>query len=176
MDLGTALYKAISGRQPRTEVHDFPGALKWLSGRYGTKTEAARALGVPRSTFTRWLGGSKPKAGRGDTITEMVRGMQRRVRLSPGRERRLRAAPARDFQITGTIRYSSIEEDREVGIGRYLDPSVPNDLVTAFLDGASPDELAEIFHEGILDDGFYYDTFDPHGNDNWDIREVWGWA
>lgn len=177
MELGEALYRAICGRQSRTEISGLGKGLNWLLGRSGSKAEAARALGVPRSTFTRWLAGAKPRGQRGDDTFKTLLKMQRRARLTPRRERKLRAAPARDTMITGSYRYD--QDHREVRIGIYLDPSTINQLVDAFLDGASTEQLAEIFHENILDDGFYERTFDPHNedpDDSWDVKEVWGWG
>lgn len=80
--------------------------------------------------------------------------------------------------VVGTYSYDDAHsEDREVRIGEYMN-DVGADLVDAFLDGASPNDLWDIAHDAINDHGWYADTFerespDPH---QWDVDEITGWG
>lgn len=175
MDLGNALYHMITGRSARTEVNGFAGALKYVSGRYGSKAAAARALGVAPSTFRGWLSGRRPKADRAAGITGMAQRMQRRARLPKNREKRIRGMDPATVTMVAKYDYDDREQFREVPIGRYLNHTLGDRLIDAYLDGAGTTELAEIFHDGISEAPFYERTFDPSNpddEDGWDIRSI----
>lgn len=167
---------------PHSEIASFGAAIEYLLGAAGgVASRAAGLAGVPPSTFRGWLHGRQPKAERaGQMFTAALRA-QRRARLPKGRERRLRNSDMSGVTVMGTFRYAGGgsmrgAEDREVDLGSYMD-NVADDLVDAFLDGASTDELAAIFHEGINDGGFYEQTFDPGNPDGgWDIDDISGWG
>lgn len=180
MDPGEALYQHITdGRSSATEIRTFGQAVKYLVRRYGSASNAARAAGVPPSSFRHWATGKRtPPSERAGDITDLAQAMQRRGRLSKGREHRLRE-PDTDFKMVGRLTYDSQPEpDREISLGNYLEDGVGDRLVDAYLDGASPDELAEILHEAIYDAPFYEETFDPYGSGHlaWDIDSIEGWG
>lgn len=174
MDIGQALFRHIAGSSPRRAVNDFSTAISFVAGQHKSKAAAARALGVAPSTFRRWLGGAKPKPERAAGIISAAKGMQRRARLSPGREKRLRRGGG-NITVLAKYDYDQTEQFREIAMYRYLDADVGDHLVDAYLEGAGPDTLAEIFHESISDAPFYENTFDPNRGedvDGWDVREV----
>lgn len=180
VDLGEALYREIAKRSPHTEVQTFADALRYYVGGAESVSAAARELGVPRRTLRGWLEGRQPRGGGGWLVDE-ARREQRRERLSPARERKLRAPGALDdVKIVGGLTYGSTPDpDRDYDVGSWLD-EVQNDIIDAYLDGASTDELAEIFHEGINDGGFYADVLDPgdYGTSQLhvDITDIEGWG
>ncbi len=176
--VGAAIYTAITGgRHMRTEVSTFAKALGWLRNRNPSTAAMARSLGVPRSTLRRWLAGtSTPRSHRQDSIVNAIRSAQRRLRLTPGRERRLRRAETGEIKMVARYRYDPPNLWRTVDIGRYLDPAMRKELVDSYLAGGTADDFHAIFHDNILDAGFYAQTFDPdigYGN-GWDVREF-GW-
>jgi len=181
VDLGEAIYREITGgRSPRTEISTFGGAIEYLLGAAGgIAARAARLAGVPPSTFRGWMGGRQPKADRAGEVVRAALRQQRRDRLPRGRERRMRRPGALDeVKIVGRLTYDSAPEpDRDVDLGAYLD-EVQDEILDAYLDGASTGELAAIMHEGIGGAPFYEQTFDPDaaGHFSWDIDDLDGWA
>lgn len=81
-----------------------------------------------------------------------------------------------DVKLVGRLTYDGVPEpDRDVDIGRYME-DIQNEILDAYLDGASPEELADFFIEGVEDD-WYRDTLsgeDTHMS--WDIDSLDGWA
>ncbi len=180
MDLGEAIYREITGRSPHTEVATVGGAIEYLLGRAGgVAAAAARLAGVPASTFRGWLRGRQPKAP--GELVGAAQEQQRRDRLSRGRERRLRAPGSLSgTRVEGGIKYrgkNDRSEDRTIDLGGYLDP-IEDELVDAYLAGASTDQLAEIFHEGIVGAPFYSTIFDPDQDNEmgFDFDGLDGWA
>lgn len=92
MKLGEAAYRAITaGRSPYTEPETFDDAVAYFLTRFPSISAAARALDVPRSTFSAWARGRVPRdAERVGALVRAARRDVRRRRLSKGRERRLR--------------------------------------------------------------------------------------
>lgn len=171
--LGEALYREMTGRSPRTEVNTVGGAVEHFMARAGgVAARAARLAGVPASTFRGWVRGRQPKEP-GELVDRAARS-DRRARLSAGRERRLRDASPEGWTMIATYEYDG--RSRGMDIGRYLDATLPDDLVDAYLAGADLDELGEIFTLGVDDshgNGFYTQTFN---NGAWSVASLAGWA
>lgn len=179
MDLGEVIYREITnGRSPHTEVTSWSDALELIVGEAGSGRAAARELGIAETTLRGWRHGRTPRDG-GDFVLDAALKMQRRARLRPGREARLRKPGALgEAKLVGRLSYDGAPEpDRDVGIGDYLS-EVQNDLVDAYLDGASLDELAEIFVDGIEGATFYEETMGAGGAGHmeWDFDSLDGWA
>lgn len=178
MDLGEAIYREITGRSPHTEVTGFQGALNYLVSRFGSASAAAKASGFPPSSFRHWVSsGRVPGSEKRSDVIDAALLQQRRDRLPRGREARMRAPGALDdVRMVGSLTYDSAPEpERDVDLGSYMD-EVQNQVLDAYLDGASLDELADIWIEGV-NDHFYHDTLaetDPHLS--WDIDGLDGWA
>jgi hypothetical protein len=181
VDPGEAIYRHITGgKQSRTEIRTFGDAVKFLVRRYGSASNAARAAGVPPSSFRHWASGKrKPTSERAGDILDMALLAQRRGRLSKKRERELRA-PLDGFKMVGRLTYDSAPEpDRELGLDPYLADDLGDQLVDAYLDGATPDELAAILSDALSDAPFYQDTLDPYSDDGhlaWDVDSIEGWG
>lgn len=178
MDLGSALYREITGRSPASEITTFQRALDYLIGGKSVSA-AARDLGVARSTLRGWIAGRTPRGGRRQDIVDRASREQRRARLPRRREQRMRDNGLSGLTVIARYQYDSgpVENFREVDLGQYL-ADVADQLLDAYLDGAPVEDLAEIFHEAIHDSPFYEKTFDPTLDDEigWDIRDIRGWA
>lgn len=183
--LGEALYDRITnGRSPRTEPATLGAALAVIVGNAGSVAGAARMMGVPRRTFRDWISkgyAGKPTGAGGTRNGEVIRAalrIERRARLPRGRERRLRNTPPSSVTIDGTYEYRGRGGAREekryaVAVGDYMRPGTLGDVLDAFLDGASLDELGDTFAAGIDDPhGFYSDTLDSGHEHGWDVDEV----
>jgi len=180
VDLGEALYREITGRSPYTEVSSVGAAIEYLLVKGGSAAAGARLAGVAASTFRGWLKGRQPKNPGG--IVSTAQRAQRRDRLPKGRERRMRAPGALSgVKIVGGLTYGSTPDpDREFDIGPYMDDA-QNDILDAYLAGASLDDLAEIFHDAISGAPFYENVFDPgqdpgQGHMGVEITDLDGWA
>lgn len=177
MDLGSAVYEAMAGGAAGGEPAGFRDALNYLADGAISTSALARDLGVARSTLRGWLGGRTPRGARGDRIVEGAQLEWRRDVLSSSRERQMRSDWSTDsLVVVGTYTYDgkagprSADEDREVALGEYLN-DVGENLVDAFLDGATPQELGDIVADAINDHGFYADSFGG-GSGSWDVSEV----
>ena len=172
MDLGEAIYRRITGRSPHTEVSTFAGAVTYLVTRFGSASAAARASGFPPSSFRHWVSsGRVPVAEKRSDVVEAALLQQRRDRLPPGREKRMRRPGAlNEVEMIGTVTLSDKDEYREVDIGRYMDDA-ENELIDAYLDGATTDELAEIWAASV-NDSFYRNGLE---DGDWDIDRLDGW-
>lgn len=178
MTPGEAIYREITGgRSPRTEITGWRDGLAWLRGQAGSTSALARELGVNRSTLRGWLDGRTPRGDRAGMVARAALRAQRRARLPKGREKRLRAPGSlSDVKMVGSLNYGTEPEpERDLNIGDYL-ADIQNDLVDAYLDGASTDELADILAGGIEDADFYADTLSSDGSMDWDITSMDGWA
>lgn len=174
-DLGAQVYKAISGRSINTEPQTFSDALRYftrLAG--GNISAAARLAGVPRRTFRDWTEGKGLGPRSADRRGEVARSAKlssRRERLGARKEAKLRAAgeDAVDIELTGYYNYDGDPDPRApIIISEYMDPDAGNRLVDAYLAGAGPDELRELFADLITDAPFYAQTMglpvtDEHG-------------
>lgn len=78
-----------------------------------------------------------------------------------------------DLTLAGTLIVSDRDEEREIDLGRYMD-EVQNELIDAYLDGASTDELGEILL-GAVEDPFYHDSLEGEGPTHWEIDGLDGW-
>jgi len=160
-DLGTALWAAISSSGAADQVGTFGEAVDYLVGQYGSASAAGRAIGVPQSTFRHWVAGRQPRGHRAGGV------------VAAARRDQARPLPAAGVKMTGRHLYGGTrpEQDRSIDVGRYLDDNVPEDLLDAYRDGATPDQLAEIFVEGISGAPFYTDSL---GKDHWDLDSIEG--
>lgn len=179
VDLGEAIYREIAGgRSPHTEIGGWAGALSFLLGQAGgSNRQLARDLGIGESTIRGWRSGRVPRGDRRGELVDAAHRMQRRQRLAAGREKRLRRPAAMDsVTVGGYIIVSDEPEERDIALGDYLADTLADDLVDAYLDGASLDELAETFAEGIDGAPFYEDAAHPDGPVGWDVTDLGGWA
>lgn len=172
-DLGHALLDLMGGGQVgEADYYDPPGAVDVLVDYYGSLSAAARELGIPRRTMRGWAEGRTPRGG-GGWLSELAAQLERDMYGAPDID-------DGDVEISGTFRYAgggSMKgaEDRTVNIGDYLSPGTMANVRAAYLAGADGPQLAEIFHAGINDNGFYADTFDPaNPSGGWDIDIIGG--
>jgi hypothetical protein len=179
-DLGAQVYKAIAGRSVNTEPHTATDAVAWFMRQAGGNiSAAARLAGVPRESMRDWAKGiSKPKAARGEALAKSAQLSERRARLGPRKEARLRAAgdsPVIDIQVTGSYNYDDAPENRApIVISEYMDTDAGDQLVDAYLAGAGPGELRELFADLIVDAPFYAETMGlpPADTNGWWISNV----
>lgn len=145
MDFGEMIYRTLSGGlSSHTESADLPRMLSAILKAAGSPTAAARIIGVHPSTLRRWRAGTASPSARSAPLLQRA---VRRARLTPRREARIRAsAPA--LRVV----------QRDNGRRRDLDarnfgwrPGASNDVVDAFLAGASPADLRKITKKGIRD-------------------------
>lgn len=178
MDMGEAIYREITGgRSPRTEDRDFSDSLDYLVGAFGSASAAARALGVPPSSMRHWVSsGRMPKGPRAGIVTTAARQLERQIRLSEKREKRLRTKGFVALTVKCVIVVSDDDESRDLNLGPYLDDGLEDDLLDAYLAGASIEDLGEMFHQGISGSDFYSDVFDPHGPYDLDVKDIGGWG
>lgn len=176
MELGEAIWREITGRSPRAEITSFGDAVNYLLGRAGSASAAARVIGVPPSTFRHWVSsGRVPKGERKGDVIEMASLQKRRDMLPRGREKRMRKPDSLGTAVKCVISISPPrEEERELELASWLGYDVENDLIDAYLEGATPDDLAEIFHDAIEGSAFYSDVFDSYGGYDVNITDL-GW-
>jgi hypothetical protein len=172
-DLGEAIYRAMAGRSPFTEVRTFGQGVSYLLGMAGGNIAgAARLAGVPRKTFADWANkGVVPRdIGRQAGILSLARAAERRARLPRGREKRLRKLRPQNCNIAAEYRYD--DSDRVVQIGPYVDANVYNALCDAFLAGADLDGLRQVFAAHVDDPAGFYQTFgnDPDDDNGWVVQ------
>lgn len=174
-DIGTVLFQALGGGPEEVDDYDDPDS--WRDDVieiFGSVSKAARELGVPRSTLRGWLAGREPKRG-----ADWFSGRLLRAARPTAVADRIRDLPATGVRIHGTFRYDgggSMKgaEDRDVPIGEYLAPYVLADLADAYVEGAGPEQLAEIFADNIIDGGFYSQTFSGDAGGEWVIDYIDG--
>lgn len=172
-DLGEAIYRAMSGRSPFTEVRTFGQGVSYLLGMAGGNVAgAARLAGVPRKTFADWARkGVVPRSiGRQAGVLSLARAAERRARLPRGREKRLRKIRPQNCNIAAVYTYDGT--DRVVQIGPYVDPNVYNALCDAFLAGADLAGLRQVFAAHVDDPSGFYQTFgnDPDDDSGWKVE------
>jgi len=181
-DLGTAIYKALSGgRSPNTEPTSFGDALGYfVKAAGGNVSAAARLMGVPRRSLRDWLGGvSTPKGDRRRDVARSAQLSARRQRLTPRREARLRGlTDSQGVVLVGQYNYdtaSGIDEDRRVMIGHYLDDDTVPELVDAYLSGASPADLRDLFASKVNDPSDFYSrtmALPPTDDHGWTVNSI----
>lgn len=109
-----AVYRALTGRSPRTGTQVTPATLRELERAYGGVSKAAAAAGVGRETWRRWrLGTQQPKPANLAHMLEAVR----RSRLAAGRRRRLlHGRPmmhlAGDYSVSSDNRFRELDTDQ----------------------------------------------------------------
>lgn len=157
------LYAAIVGRSrraplrtPDTEGQGVTGVLRELEAHYGGIRAAARATGVPLSTWGFWRAGvRKPKPGR----LEALRPFQRRARVAASREKWMRRTTSQiGLHLTLTVSRDTRERKiiitgwREVPLVRTM----RDDILNAFfaMNGTRAVEIIE----DALNGGIHHDT------------------
>ncbi len=173
-DIGEAIYRAMAGRSPFTEVRTFGQGVSYLLGMAGGNIAgAARLAGVPRKTFADWARkGVVPRdIGRQAGILSLARAAERRARLPRGREKRIRAKDPSGCQFVGTYNYDPPGDDRVVKIGPYLVPGVYGALCDAFLAGSDLEGLRQVFADHIDDPANFYQSIgnDPGDDHGWTV-------
>lgn len=153
------------------------GAAEGLVGLFGGVSQAAREMGVPRSTFRRWLAGSTPKGPNAGQLEEFARDEWRTAQADNDRWTHgigeLRVVGTFDYAAGGSMKGA---ERRDIPLGQYMDAGALDRLVDAYRDGADAEELGEIAADAINDPaGFYRSTFDPDNpRGHWDIERITG--
>jgi hypothetical protein len=173
-DLGEALLDALGGDVSPYSATTPQTAAYGLVGAYGSVSAAARAMEVPRSTFRRWLAGSSP---RGEMLDELLDFAREEWRASQDDDLDLG-----ELRVVATFSYAGGKaakgaEHRDIPLGQYLMPGTADELLDAYRDGASGDELAELLAGNINDpSGWYRDTFDPDNRygGEWKVERVYG--
>lgn len=180
-DLGAQVYKALAGRSINTEPTTIPEAVSWfLRQAQGNVSAAARLAGVPRRSMRDYAEGkSRPKGDRGAAMVQSAKLSERRARLGPRKEARIRGAgnggDLIDIQVTGSYNYDGATDNRApIMISEYMDTDAGDQLVDAYLSGAGPGELRELFAGLIVDAPFYAETMGlPPGNEHgWWITDL----
>lgn len=133
MNLEDGIYRLMvgpSGRRRSTEGRDLKSTIAEIERAIGgTYTDAARELGVPRTTWRNWRRGSRPKPA----AFALLRRAQRRARLSNAREALLRGDPA--VRVYGWVRVSKDTRHRVLRVSTYSSWVRPMpDIVDAWLD------------------------------------------
>lgn len=180
--IGEAVMAAIAGGPVRDVATVSGGVQAWIS-EYGSLRAAARQMGVAPSTLRGWRDGRTPRGGIGSWLIESGRAIKRAAQLDPAREARMRQDWSLDrLKVTATYHYASggtmrhgRSDERVLDLGPYM-ADVGEQLVDAYLDGASADELGDIFVGGIGDNGWYAQTFREEGDGAWDILTWEGWG
>jgi hypothetical protein len=173
--LGDALYAEITAggytNQDDGEDQDYglTDALADL-GRGRSTAELARELGVPRTTLRRWMAGATPKRDVGPIIA--VGQTIRRAEDVAGREDQLRDNIG-NVVVRGWITVSKDVSRRDVRAQNLqLNDSTGDQLIDAFLNGATPARLAAIFTRNV-GDKFYRRVLN---DGSWNVLTVDGWA
>lgn len=168
-DTWRLLYRAIVGaskrapfRTPETEGQGVQAVLRELEAHYGGIRAAARATGVPLSTWGFWRAGvRKPKPGRLDAL----RPFQRRARVPLSRERWMRKTTSQ-IGLHLTLAVSNDSRERKIIITGWrevpLVRTMRDDILNAFfaMNGTRAVEIIE----NALDGGVHHDT---------DIEEIY---
>lgn len=73
------------------------------------------------------------------------------------------------MHVAGTLPYDGSE--RDLDLDQWLVDGWQDELIDAFLDGASPEELMEILHDHMSGDmpPFYAQFFDPTSDESWQL-------
>lgn len=175
MNLGEALHAFFLERVDQAEeLWDTPqAAAESLAEYYGSTSAAARELGVPRRTFRDWASGRSSPRGGGGWLMDLARDLVAEMFGDEDDE-----MLGDSIGIHGDYVYSDGTQMRgaeERSITLELRRGTMNRVHAAWKAGASQDELAELFHAGITDHGFYEATFDPAGSiygGQWDIHSI----
>lgn len=185
-DLGYNIYRAMTGRKsPNTEPTSFADALGWfVKAAGGNVSAAARLAGVPRRTFRDWTEGKglgPRSAARRAEVRRSATISERAARFGTRREARIRASESlAGATVTGAYNYDvnngAKGERKPIQIGEYLSDDAGEQLADAFMNGASPAELREVFASCLTEDatGFYERTMalPPTDNHGWTVSNV----
>jgi transcriptional regulator with XRE-family HTH domain len=149
--LGDALYAEITAggytnQDDDDQAYGLTDALADL-GRGRSTAELARELGVPRTTLRRWIAGATPKRDV-NPIIEVARTV-RRAEAVAEREDDLRAGMS-GVTVTGWLTVSKDVSRRTVNAQTLqLDPHLGDRLMDAYLNGAGPAKLRQVFIAGV---------------------------
>jgi hypothetical protein len=168
MRLGESILREFSGgRSPDQEVTNQADALRVLLVEQGGSVSGlARFLDRPRRTVRGWLTGTTPRGG-ARWIVHAAVVTQRRSWLDAEEEDRLRNG----FDVVTVGGTLSISDDEARVLELEFLPGYGDQLVDAYLDGATAEEMETIFINGIADD-WYRDAVADHWDTNW--LDPWG--
>lgn len=174
MSLGDALYAELSAGgytyEEDDEDYTLADALQDL-GRGQSVRSLAAELGVARSTLRGWLAGAVPKRDVGP-LMDVARNIRRAEDIEDRRDELL--AGFMDLDLDGWIQISSEKPRRStVPASRLdIDESVADDLIDAYLGGAGPGRLQQIFARAV-GDKFYREAL---RSNKFNVISVNGWA
>lgn len=155
MDLGTAIYKGLTGRLPTGEKRPLVLRMDEMERLLGSRRAAREAAGVSQRTWERWRSGAqRPSAAK----LSALRLAQRRARLNVVKEQHIRgrgwhAAPA-GLTIKGRFQVSSEKSrERTINPGPFMPPMVPGPdvfgpMIDAYLRG-DDQAAAAILEAGV---------------------------
>lgn len=181
--MGEAILAHMGGA---ANIGGLRGAIAYGARSRGSLAAFAREAGVSASTMRGWASGRKPRSSQSGLVDTM-RAEARADALGAGNFDNISALTIvgkygyRDKDgghFTASNSRGAADRDRTVQLGDYLQPSTGPRLVQAYLAGAGPERLGQIFADGINDNGFYARTFDPDNadGDGWDIDAITGWG
>lgn len=133
----------------------------------GSQAQAARDMGIPRSTLRRWLKGGRP--------AKPARVLAGRMLAQRQTERRrvgdlLDSEPPGNIRMVGAINYgTSPEPERDVNLGAYLPWTFKDDVLKVIAAGGGPEELQKLLIESLTDDFYAQSIADGW----WDIDEFY---
>lgn len=149
-ELADALYKGITGGRSRAiDAKPLAARVAAIEKRAGSRSAAAKLIGVSPETLRRWLKGGQTPTGKNAAKLDAA---GRRAVLSARREEQLRKQKALStgkknprgktiinrhrMVIKGTIRVSGDErDDRKIDVGEYLPAEVVGNVLDAWLSG-----------------------------------------
>lgn len=145
-DLGTLVYKAITGKSPASEPTDVARQITLIRSHFPSAAAMARAMGLQARTVRSWTSGkSKPSPASRRGLTAVVR----RLRLTELRQRKIIAAQS---PFDDTIRILKPYDGRTATLNRRSlrwEPIGAQRIITAYLSGASTDVLADEFVQAV---------------------------
>lgn len=159
MSIEENIYRGLTGRSPRSEMHTFGGQLGALLAHAGGTRSAAAQLAVSQRTIQRWLAGTQRPS---KAAAARLAALQRRLRLAPTRERRLRRANNPLVRIELQISADTRTRDLD---GRNLKWAVDGvgDIIDWWIDG--DDSMVRRAFLEAIDDHWYRDQIINNEND-----------
>lgn len=138
-DLGSLIYRALTGYSPRSEPTTTAGQLAYIRSHYASTTAMAKAMGMPRRTVSDWIAG-KHAPSRG--YQAGIRAMARYFRMSPLRRQKMisRNSP----NAKGIVEYDSRNRRIDARAMKWSNLGLAN-LINAYLNGATLREMEDTF-------------------------------
>lgn len=150
VSFGEGLYRALTGKSPRSEGKTHGAwardAVKNLggAGRGGGVRKLAERMGVAPSTVRKWMR-STSRTGKGisEENKSKLKQAQRAARITPGRAARFRGSMKKGADgsaggglvITGIIVVSEDVRERTIHLGHYLPPAAADKVIGALING-----------------------------------------